>query len=325
MDFRKKLFGAIIFLPLLVQAQESRTTKSVAKDIITDKFPTTRFIDFEYEYLTPSDFTSKIYDEKYEKGRMADINRARLSLNFPVYRTRKLVIVPSIRYRYETIKYDNMVFQSNNYPHLLYNGKQEEHHYIAGSLNATYFSKIWGKHTVFNLNVMGDGSDEGFERMGFSLMGVMVLKKDSQTSMSAGLIAIIEKGVTFPIIPTFSYERKFSGSPWILDIALPRYTYMRRPIASNGRLSLGVLFDDVSFYGYPKFQNSSDTYRLTKSELKVGFLYEHLVNKHFILSLKSGGSKPVIWKTTKKSSRKSIVKYSSDINMYFSLGVSYNL
>jgi len=319
-----KLLVFLLCLSATISAQESLTPGKKAKELITNKFPSTRFLDFEYEVLSPSDYDSKLYNEDYESGRIKNINRLRLALNYPVYKTPKFAITPSLRYRYESLRFDRVNNNSIYNPNIYHNNK-EDFHYISPSINATYFSKLFDKHVMYTLTVAADASNKGFEHAKAYLLGIMALKGDAQKTMSAGLVLIADKRSSVPVFPIFSYSYKFSGSQWRFDMTLPMYIYFRRPVFSDGHLSLGVSLDTNRFYTYPEYKGLADTYNIEKNEVKIGFLYEHYINKHFILSFRGGAAKGFNWKITEKSSRKSIIKYSPDMNMYFNAGFSYNL
>lgn len=291
---------------------------------ITDKFPSTRFLDIEYEMLSPTDYSSKIYGEDYEKGRIKNTTRFKLSMNYPIYKIRRLTITPLIRYKFESFEFENIENKSINYP-TIHHGERINTHYISTSVNTTYISKLFNKNIVYRLNLSFDASEKGYEHMAATLVGIMILKKDAQTNMSFGLVASFDKASLVPVFPLFSYEYKFTHSQWVFDLFFPKHLYFRRLLFANGRLSLGTFLEEDGFFGHPEYQELDDSYNVVKRELKTGFVYEHYVNRHFVLSFKGGIINTMEWEVAKKNSRKAIIKYSPDMNMYFNIGFSYNL
>ena len=63
-----KLSTLFLLFPFGLLAQEVSNVRSEVKKIITEKFPSTRFLDFEYEITSAGDYDSKLYNELYEKG-----------------------------------------------------------------------------------------------------------------------------------------------------------------------------------------------------------------------------------------------------------------
>lgn len=247
MNIREKILAIILLFPMLGMAQESRIPKAVAKEIRTEKFPTTRFLDFEYEVLSSGDFKSKIYKQNYEEETIKSTNRVKIALNYPVYKTQKLVITPVLRYKFESLSFDNVKNESQVYPQI-YHGKNVNYHYISTSVNTTYFSKLFNKHTMYNLTIGGDASQKGFEHFTASLLGMMVIKREKHRTMSVGAIIVLDKRALSPVIPLFSYEYKFADSEWSFDTTLPTYVYFRRPLFTDGRISLALNFDGLYSY-----------------------------------------------------------------------------
>lgn len=325
-DLRLGVFFVFLFFTSMLSAQEqdSIQPRIEARRLLNDKFPLTRFIDFQYETLTPSHYDSKIYGEPYEEGRIKNANRFRLAMNYPIYKTSKFAMNPAILYSYESLSFDDLENRSETYPEI-YHGKRVNFHNIYASINATYVTKVFDKYAMLLLNVGGDASEKGFEHFRATLTGMMVLKRDRQTSMSVGAVVIVDPRSKIPVFPVFAYEYQFSGSEWIFDTTFPAYVYFRRPLFADGRLSLGTFLDGVYFNEYPDYSGLANTYDVKKREVKVGFTYEHYLNKHFIVSLRGGMAKGINWEVSKKSSKKAIIKYDPDPNMYFNVGFSYSL
>lgn len=178
---------------------------------------------------------------------------------------------------------------------------------------------------VYNLNLMLDASDKGYEYMSANLVGLMVLKKNANTTFTLGVVATFDKTSVIPVFPLVSYEHKFRNSQWSFDMFFPKHIYLRRVMFTNGRLSLGTELSKNRFFGHPDIAGLERSYNVVKRELKTGLVYEHYMNRHFIVSFRGGVVNTLEWKITTKTSRKAIINYSPDMNMYFNIGFSYNL
>jgi len=318
------LFLAVAGFPVSLSAQEQTAPIKQAERTIAEKFPSSRFFDFEYEMLSPFDYTSKIHGENYEEGRIKSTNRYIAAFNYPVTISRRLSITPNVRYKHETLEFENVINHSANFP-TLYHDNRLETHYVSTSMKTTYISKLFGKPMVYNFNLMLDASDKGYEHMAANLVGLMVLKRNANTTFTLGLVASFDKTSMIPVFPLVSYEHRFRNSQWSFDMFFPKHIYFRRPMFTNGRLSLGTVLSKDRFFGHPGYSGLEDSYNVVKRKLKTGFVYEQYINKHFILSAKAGIVNTVEWEVAKKTSRKAIIGYFPDMNMYFIIGFSFNL
>lgn len=185
-------------------------------------------------------------------------------------------------------------------------------------------SRLFNKPVIYNFAISGEGSEEGYERITGMAIGMMVLKRNQTTLITAGLVAIVDRMSVVPVVPIFTIDHKFNNT-WSLTAAVPKHIYFRRPLFTDGRLSLGVNMDSERFYVYP--ENSSKTYLYSKLEIKTGFIYEHSLHDHFILTIKGGAVNTVNGKLVQKnkSSNKEILKSTQDMSAHFSVGISYNL
>lgn len=164
-------------LSLQTIAQEKTSMKSFGKSV-TDKFPTTRTFDVQYEQLGATNFDSKLFGEPLEKGRIDNHNRLKFAFNMPFYvsNSKRFVLTSSLRYKYES--YD--LGQNNNNSDAPFSSGKEEFHYLATSLSATYKAKLFNKPIIYNATATIDGNHEDVQRIKGALSATLVLKKNSQ-------------------------------------------------------------------------------------------------------------------------------------------------
>lgn len=307
-----------------VRAQEQASPIKKAERAIREKFPSNRFLTFEYETFSPTNYDSEIHGEDYEKGRIKNLDRFIVSMNYPIYKSRQLAVIPSLRYKYESYRFTGVENNSINYP-AIYHGNTLDTHHASASLKTTYISKLLNKPALYTLDLTLDASDKGYERMAASIVGLIILKRDAQTNITVGLVATYDRTSVIPAFPLFSYEYKFK-SKWVFDTFFPKYIYVRKPLFnSNGRLSAGTVLEKNRFFGHPKQDGLAGAYNVSRTEIKTGVVYEHSINRHFIFTVKGGMATPLKWNATKKTSSKTIIDYTVNSNMYVNLGFSYNL
>ena len=298
---------------------DSTSLKLKAARAITERFPSTRTINVEYEYVTPLDFTLKRKnDELIQKGRLKNQNRVRVDLNLPLLRLQKWVFSGSFRYRYNYFEIDN----TTDFTNLSEKNTVEGNTYTAG-INSTYVSKIFNKPLIYNLSVYGDFSQNGFERItGIGIASVM-LKRTDKLSLTVGLAVLVDPMIRFPVLPIVALEYKITDS-WTLSTAFPRYAYIRKRFSRDNRLSIGSSISGDYFYsnlGEPK-----RSYLYNKAEINTGLMYEHYIFDKFIFTAKGGLMNSMRGTLNKRNDRygKYILKSSQDAGFYFNVGMSYN-
>lgn len=347
--WRKKfLIVSLLIIPILLKAQEIDSLrvdnglekdklhknivdkfvdllniKQKAGEEIRDKFPSTRFFDLQYEQVLPTDYEKRIDDYVFEKGKLQNQQRLRVAMNIPIYRKGALTITGSGRYNLERFNFRNINDLSSGSPQLTPN-KIGYSHFFMGALNSTYFSKLFGKIAIYNVSVSADASEKVFGRITASAMATLVLKSDQNTTMTAGIIGILDNRSPIPVLPIFTLDQKL-GDSWALSIAIPKYIYVRRPVLANGRLSLGMSFDASQYY-----INSSEyasTYFYSQSKIKTGFIYEHMMSKKLIITLNGGALNAFGGRMSLKgkSYRHDIQRGGQDMTGYFGIGFSYNI
>lgn len=330
MKFTSKIFLMISISLLniaITQAQtkiDSTNIKAVAGRIITTRFPTTRTVNLEYEYVVPLNVTTKTHGGNIiEKGRLSNQNRVKLDMNMPFLRVNKWTFTGSFRYRYNYFDLDRVSHQSTQYLSQSHNHSQEGSTYVGG-LNSTYISKLFDKPLIFNMTLNADFSQNGFERITGMGIATMVLKKNSKMAFSLGLFAMIDPMIHYPILPIVVFDYKLPNS-WSFSVTLPQYVYIRKTFSKNNRLSFGTNITSDTYYlrlGDPKH-----SYRYNKAEIKTGFVYEHYVNQHFILTARGGMMNALKGTLNRRSNsyNKYIMKSYQNAGLFFNVGVSYNI
>lgn len=306
-----------------VAQTNSDTFRMKAGKFITNKFPSTRFLDFQYEQFFPTDYTSTLKGEDMERGTLKSQKRFKAALNFPIYMNGKFVISSSWRYKYENLSFKNVRSQLINGIGLQHDN-HEDFHFFSGALSFSYKSMLFHKDIVFNANLVTDGSHKGFERFSANLFAVMVMKKNKTTTATLGIQLNTSPSAIFLIIPVFALEHKLNDK-WTIDIAFPKHGYIRREVFRNGRLSAGIRYEAERLFTHPKQTGFMETYIYNRDEIKTELMYEQHLSQKFIFTVRGGVVNTFGGKVKVKDSRDMLIKTSHDMNMFFNVGISYNL
>ncbi|TPG35367.1 hypothetical protein [Flavobacterium pectinovorum] len=315
----------VVFASMRTIAQEKETPiKTVAK-AVTDKFPTTRILDLQYEQLGPTNFDSKLFGERFERGRIESHNRFKAAINVPFLtsKSRRFVLTSSLRYKYETYEFGDIYNYNSATTHTR---EKEEIHFFAAALSATYVSTLFHKPIIYNATVTADGNQDNFQRVkGFATASI-VLKRTANTTFTVGALVMMDPSAIIPITPLLTYNHKFENSKWDIDFILPQRLLFRRELLENGRISLGTELNTESFYLNLNNPKLKGIYELNQLELKSGISYEYRFSPKIIGVVKAGVNNVMSVRVTEKGERTSNYVYDQkeDAQGYFRFGISYN-
>ncbi|PZR20223.1 MAG: hypothetical protein DI539_11465 [Flavobacterium psychrophilum] len=315
---------SVVSLQAQVKDSLESKNKATAK-LITNQFPSTRFLDIQYEQLSGTDYETKLHGKKYETGTVDSEKRLQVAMNAPIIKKDRWVLSTSLRYRYRDISFSNVEVLSGDEP--LIGGENSQHfHYFLASVNYTRYDKLFGKTLVSNLSVFGDASNEKFGVANATYIASLVLKKDKRTTLTTGLVVQTNPNSVFPILPAFSYSHQFKDSPWQIDIILPKQIYLRRALLAHGRLSVGTVFDGEPFYFSTNISGNGDkVYNFNRNEIKSGVMYEYKIRENVITYFRTGWNYFLNGTIRERGEVNEISKTTFDSNFYFNLGFSYNL
>jgi len=321
----KNLYLLILtFLPLGVFAQvEKDSTKAAIKKSIQKEFSKTRIFNLEYDQTFSRSFDSELDEGNFTEGKIAKQQSIDFAANVPIYSKGKWNLSGSGRYNYYHFEFED-VENISNYPHTPYE-KLDFHHYGL-SLNSTYFSMLFKKPVIYNASVLIDGSENGLERVKGIIGASLILKRTENTTITLGLIGIIDPASQIPFAPVFSYFHKFKNSEWEFDFIMPQRILFRRPFTEKGRLSVGTTFGADAFYFDKNLSFLPHTYSYSQLKIDGGLIYEHRLSHQLIVTFKAGARKYISNRMTKKdqSNKNYIYKNHQGMTGYFNIGISYN-
>lgn len=199
--------------------------------------------------------------------------------------------------------------------------------YFKGAVSGTYRTSAFNKSLILTTDIALDGWKKGVEKIQGSFSAFLLLKHSKTESFSLGLYSTT-LFTSVPVVPIIAYTHRFS-SAITFDAMLPSSAFLRCQLSDNHRVSIGAAFESEEFY-----LNSSDNalpstgcfYQvLAKPEL----VYEYIVDKHFYLVARAGGS-AVVKGGVYDINRKGIddnpyLESSGKMKPFFYLGFSYNI
>lgn len=306
-------------------SQEKESNIKTFGKAITDKFPTTRTFDVQYEQLGATNFESKLFDETLAEGRVYDHNRLKFAFNMPFYRSKskRFILTSSLRYKYESYDFGS-TFSTN--PEAPFSSGKQDFHYFVGALSATYMSTLFKKPVIYNATVSVDANHENFQRIKGLASANIVLKKNANTTITVGVLAILDPSSIIPVTPLFTYNHKFKNSKWDVDFILPQRLLFRRELLENGRISFGTELNSENYYLNLNTSRLNGIYELNQLELKSGLTYEYHFSPKIIGMFKVGANNVLNTRITERGERtnKYVYDQKEEMQGYFKVGISYN-
>lgn len=318
---------SVLFVCTTLQtiAQEKDPGMKTFAKAITDKFPTTRTFDLQYEQLGPTNYDSELFGNNLERGRIENHSRLKAAFNMPFYisDSKRFILTASLRYKYETYNFGTIY---NYTTATTYTRNQEDFHYLAAAVSATYRSTLFSKPVIYNATATVDGNEENVQRLKGFVTASLVLKRTASTTITVGALAMLDPSAIIPLTPLFTYNHKFENSKWDIDFILPQRLLFRREFLENGRISLGTELNSEIFYLNLNTSNLKGIYELNQLELKSGITYEYHFSPKVVGMLKVGFNNVLSTRITEKGERANryVYDHKEDTQAYFRFGISYN-
>lgn len=303
-------------IPNEVKESQSRSRRAAA--VAAEKFAITRPLNIEFTYSSPYNFTPEKDNNSLPESKMKRFSQARISTNINFIKKKNWLLGTTLGYRYTSIEADMAGTSLGKSVSV-----EKDFHYFHAGANFAYFSTLFNKRTVYTSSIIVDANEKFFGRVNALFTGTMMLKANERTRMSVGILVTTDPLSELPVIPTFSYEHKFSNG-LVADIILPRSIYLRKHISTNGRISLGTELDRTFFY-LNNIDATDQKYQYKQLGVNSGLVYEHVIANHFLVTAKTGMKYTPSGKLyIKQDSSDPIYEIKPDPTFYFNIGVSFN-
>lgn len=310
---------AFLACALCTQAQTSQsdTLRQSIRSYVARNFSDIRTFNFTWQTSHAHTYHIKSGGRDLEKGEMHSQNTIRFNTTLPVLLTKKFslyAIGQADFYNYDTKQVEGTP--------LFTQGGEDNNQYYRGTLNGMYRTRLWGKPLVLNGNISIDGYNHGIQQVLGTVAAVSILKRNSHTSISAGL-ALMWPFDKIPAMPVLTYWHQFSPH-WAVDISMPRQFYFRYQAGKSSRFSVGSMMQSDQFY----FRSQDETRYFSEISLNSELLYEYVAMRHFYFFARTGVTSRLaggIYKTNRKRIEGTPLNYHRKMEPFFSAGFSYNL
>ena len=321
---KKLLLSLLLLFSLMINAQQKNDTlQQAVQKTISDKFPTARMLDVQFQRYLPTDYESESNGQPDAKGVISNHYRLKAAANIPIYEKTRFRLTGSLIYKFESYQLSDVQVPLGNAVN--YDTKND-FHYFSTILSYNYKAMLFKKPFICNTSIIADGSNKGYERIKGNITATLVLKKNEYNTFAIGLLVNLDPSAPLPAFPIVSYEHKFESNPWTFDFILPQRIMFKRPLLNDGRISIGAEMGGDGFYIYPNQPGYKEVYEYRQLEIKSGITYEYNLGNGLFSTFKAGFSNVLKSKITERgeSAKDYVWKSKQDGTAYFSLGISYS-
>ena len=323
MHKNKTLFALLLVTSITWAQTTPDSLQQRTTILIKEKFPSARFLNFEYGQSLSRDFDSELFGDAYQDGQIKTQRTFKASANVPLHKSKnsKWRVTGSLNYLFNEFNFENTDLNNTNV--FEQNGIVDFHNFST-ALSSTYFSSLFKLPVIYNGSVIMDGNNKGIERVK-GLIGLsFIMKRTAQTTITLGAIVFVDPTAQIPFFPTFSYNHKFKDSKWEMDFILPQRLLFRRLVGENGRISVGSSFGGNGFYVNVNDPNLASVYEYSQLEIRSGLTYEHRINDFLIGTFQGGLQNFISNRLTEKGkpTKDFIYKNNQNPTGYFQVGVS---
>ncbi|MHA4808996.1 hypothetical protein ACX0G9_12860 [Flavitalea flava] len=287
------------------------------------RYPALRLATIQVETIGSMHYTSKLDGKDFLKGTMQPKTNIRAVFNLPVYTSggQELSVV---------VAYNSLQNALKNTVNEIPQSRVGDGSYTLQNLSLglnyrrtdSLFNKqiIWGGLLLTNFSLQSS-----YSRTYGLIYGIVPLKMTRTTRISAGLVVSTNPSSPIPVIPTFSYWHKFTGTPWEISLDLPTRLLLRRAIFSKGLLSFGTELAENTLLRKIDQPGLEGGLAFKDFSLKTGVTLEYPIFRKLLIGCSAG----LLYTTTYrvvdpgKSINDYIMGIKRDPGPYFNINISF--
>lgn len=295
------------------------SVKAAYLDIAALKNPVLRQAGVSFETLGGGRINSRLYGQPLLRGR-SQVSRLTAFFNVPVAQIGKTLVSAGFGARRQTMD----LYDVESYdPALPVSNMRVHKTVINASISLTHLDSIFDKPVVYSITATAVADPESWQRrLVFSGVISLTVKQTRNTSLSVGLLGLIDPTSVIPVLPFVRYYHKFNaqGTEIFFD---PTRIALRKELTSKHFLWIGnYIGSNLSLFkvDYDKIPHKSSFITL---DLKSGLTYEYRLTRKTVLSIGGGLNTTMSSKVLKQNeNRNPFIKNRQNIVPYAQVSVS---
>jgi len=290
----KVLFLYIILWSCGIQAQNmvsmssvhpAADTTSAGKRELAIRYPALRQFGVSANSFGYSDFDSKLNDNDFAHGKIKT-ERISTFFNTPAIQWRGNSLSATVFYTYTAIRLKDI---TNELPNVQLSPLTSDRSTIDVALNYSRSDSIFNHPIIYSLVARGISDNlSTVRRFNFNGSFTLPLKKTANTSLSVGLLVLIDPSSPIPVEPIINYYHKFVSLGLELIVDIPTGVNLKKEITRNAWFSIGS--NQSSYSTFYNHRNALLDGKVSYNtiELKSGATIEYLFSKNIMLSVGGG-------------------------------------
>lgn len=290
-------------------------------DRLAWKNPVIRQAGVSTEVFAPGDMKSDLYGNSFFKSRFQTV-RTNAYFSVPIVHIKKNIFSAGFAVSHQTMQlYDVTSYD----PSLQVPKMQVQNTLLSTSLTYTRVDSLFHRPVVYSVSASGlIDAKSAMYRLGFTAVISVTVVQTKRSTLSLGLMVIIDPSVPVPVIPFISYYHQFKspGLEFFLD---PSRIALRKELNSRNSISLSNNIGGNLSLFKREITNLPIQQAYSTLEIKSGLVYEHLLANKMVLSLSAGVNNTFTSKVLEanKYTGDPFIKNTQSMVPYVKAGVSF--
>ncbi|MCC8408322.1 DUF6268 family outer membrane beta-barrel protein [Mucilaginibacter sp. UR6-1] len=277
-----------IYAQNTADAYKKRMTDSIKNFYLTEaaiRNPTLRQLTVTTDFIGGSDITSYLHGNKLLDGKLNQ-RRTTALFNLPLKSWGKNTITASFSMFHQRFQLNDVTTYQDNLPD--FEGRVVNKFTVGFTGSFLRIDSLFGHPVVYTASVSGLTSRaSSVQKMSYLGGMIFTIKQTRNMRSSVGLLLNIDPSINVPVVPLFTYWRKFNNDIE-LNINMPQQVSVRKTLSPNLWASFGTtLSGSIAFFRHNNPELPRDG-NYSTIDLKTGPGVEYRVSKKIILGFSTG-------------------------------------
>ncbi|WP_316819271.1 hypothetical protein [Pedobacter nyackensis] len=290
------LYNTIIFAAITSQSY-AQTSREDAIKRMTDSLTAVALSEYAIRYpqLRQGFITTDVIGNSTVKGELngnglyqgkTSITRVRSNFSIPISHWGKNLITGTISYQQERFRTNEIRSFDPQFPSI-----DQKLTKTTVGFTATYSrsDSIFNKVIIYSGGISGVTDEfSSIKRVNYLGTVSVPLSRTQYSSLTVGLVVIIDPSAVAPVVPIISYWRKYKESELELFLDLPSRIVLRKQLSKRSWTSFGSeLGNSLLFFKFDQPQIPQNSI-YTSIEVRTGATFEYLLTRKLIFGVNGG-------------------------------------
>ena len=292
-----KSLSTFLLLIALFTSAIAQTTQERAKKRIIDslkmealsgyamRYPQLRQGSFATDFIGSSNVKAELNGKELFEGKTT-VTRIRSVFSVPIAQWGKNAITGTVSYQQQHFETTNI---KSFDPQFSSNDRSLTKSTVGFTASFSRADSIFGKQVIYSGSISGITDEaSSIKRVNYLGTASVPLKRTPYSSLTVGLVVILDPSAVAPFIPIVSYWRKYKKSDLELFVDIPSRIALRKQLSKRSWTSIGSeLGGSLSFFelNQPSFPQNNI---YSNIEIRTGATFEYLLTKKIIFGINGG-------------------------------------